>query len=156
MRAVHILRDDHLTRPGGDLVHLHAHVQALRLHGIEAQATTWDAAPQSTDVVHLYNLDLPITDDENAVLFGARLLARGDLCSKTFGPRGAFTELFGDDLAFVVEHVAQHDERAFTCEQPRLRFTLPARGAGDQRDLAIDSSHAMILPQVRRHCSAAV
>jgi glycosyltransferase involved in cell wall biosynthesis len=61
VRALHVLRQDHLTRPGGDLVHLHAHVRALRLHGVDAVAATWDEAPATVDIVHLYNLDLPIS-----------------------------------------------------------------------------------------------
>lgn len=39
-------------------------------------------------------LDLPVTDDENMVLFGARMIARGDLRVPALTPPGAFTDLF--------------------------------------------------------------
>lgn len=38
---------------------LNATVEALRLDGIDAVASTWQDAPGETDVVHLYNLQLP-------------------------------------------------------------------------------------------------
>jgi hypothetical protein len=38
--------------------------------------------------------NLAITDDENAVQFGARVLAHGELCTKGFGPPESFTEIF--------------------------------------------------------------
>ncbi len=38
--------------------------------------------------------DLPVTDDENSVLFGARMLAHGDLHVPLLLPHGAYTDLF--------------------------------------------------------------
>jgi hypothetical protein len=38
--------------------------------------------------------NLPITDDENAVLFGARMIAEGRLCVPALEPAGAFNQTF--------------------------------------------------------------
>lgn len=43
---------------------------------------------------HLVLLGLPITDDENAVTFGARMIAAGHLRVPALLPAGAFTDLF--------------------------------------------------------------
>lgn len=59
LRAVHLLRPDHATHMGGDLVILRETVAALRDEGVDAVAVDWDDAPAVTDVVHLYNLQLP-------------------------------------------------------------------------------------------------
>lgn len=66
IRAVHILRDDADARFGGDVVHLHALVDAVGAHGIDAVAATWDVAPATADVVHLWNLDLPFALRDHA------------------------------------------------------------------------------------------
>jgi len=60
MSALHLLRHDHVDRPGGDVVHLRATVDALRMHDVDAQAATWEKAEGQPDVVHLYNVDLPL------------------------------------------------------------------------------------------------
>jgi glycosyltransferase involved in cell wall biosynthesis len=61
IRAAHIVRPDHSTRFGGDIVHLRANVRSLRDEGVDAFETTWDDAPADADIVHLYNVDLPLT-----------------------------------------------------------------------------------------------
>src|SRR5262249_96957 len=55
------------------------------------------------------------------------------------GARGA--DGGGGPFAVGVEDVAEHDARALGGEQPRLRLALPARRAGDQRDLAVEPPH---------------
>ncbi len=51
-------------------------------------------------------LDLPVTDDENMVLFGARMVARGDLHVPVLQPPDAYTDLF---LYFRDGHVSAID-----------------------------------------------
>jgi hypothetical protein len=50
-----------------------------------------------------------------------------------------------DLLAFVVENVSEYHGRAFSDEQPRLRGSLSARTSADQRDLAGESAHGVLL-----------
>jgi glycosyltransferase involved in cell wall biosynthesis len=61
IRAAHIVRDDHATNFGGDIVHLRGHVAGLRGQGIDAFETTWQDAPDDVDVLHLYNIERPLT-----------------------------------------------------------------------------------------------
>jgi hypothetical protein len=49
-----------------------------------------------------------------------------------------------DGVPFVVEDVAEDDVGSFADEQAGLSLPLPARGAGDDRDLAIDSTHCCL------------
>jgi glycosyltransferase involved in cell wall biosynthesis len=58
-RVLHVLREDHATHVGGDLVQLRETVAALRTHGVHAIAATLDEAPSEIDVAHLYNVQLP-------------------------------------------------------------------------------------------------
>ena len=58
LRVVHVLRDDHETHVGGDLVQLSETVRALREHGVDAFPATLTDAPWDVDVVHLYNVML--------------------------------------------------------------------------------------------------
>lgn len=60
MRSVHILRDDHRGHLGGDLHQLLNGVRALRDAGVDAIAADWTDAPAETDIIHLYNLWLPL------------------------------------------------------------------------------------------------
>ena len=48
-------------------------------------------------------------------------------------------DLLGDLLALDVEHVGEHDARALGREGPRLGLALPARGAADHDDLALEA-----------------
>lgn len=59
IRVVHILRDDHATHTGGDLVQLRETVAGLRAEGIDAIAASLSEAPDEIDIVHLYNVQLP-------------------------------------------------------------------------------------------------
>ena len=49
------------------------------------------------------------------------------------------TEIGRDRGTGVVEHVTEQHPRSFGRELPCLGFPLPARGAGDERDLAVES-----------------
>ena len=60
MRVAHVLRDDHAEHIGGDVAQLRASVDALRTLGIDAFATSVDDLRAPIDVVHLYNLQLPV------------------------------------------------------------------------------------------------
>jgi glycosyltransferase involved in cell wall biosynthesis len=57
--VAHVLRDDHAEHIGGDVAQARASVEALRMCGIDAFATTSAELTSSVDVVHLYNLQLP-------------------------------------------------------------------------------------------------
>ena len=57
--------------------------------GLFAFLTLWSLAGH-----YLVLLDCPLTDDENAVTFGARILASGHLGVPILKPAGAFTDLF--------------------------------------------------------------
>ena len=61
---------------------------------------------------------------------------------------GVVTEIGGDLLAEVVEDVAEHDLRPLGHELARLRLTLAARRARDDRDPPLELAHAA--PPVRR------
>ena len=61
-------------------------------------------------------------------------------------------DLARDLLAELAADVAEHDARALLREQPRLGLALPARGARDQRDLAVEPSHQAV-PSVRLSAS---
>lgn len=58
-RVLHVLRTDHATHLGGDLLQLMATVDGLGAEGVDAIAATIDEAPSRVDVVHLYNLQRP-------------------------------------------------------------------------------------------------
>jgi glycosyltransferase involved in cell wall biosynthesis len=60
IRAAHVIRHDHNGRFGGDVVHLRANVAALRAEGIDAVEVEWHQIDGDVDVIHLYNLDLPL------------------------------------------------------------------------------------------------
>jgi glycosyltransferase involved in cell wall biosynthesis len=57
VRVAHVVRADAAHHIGGDLVQLHASVQALRTLGVDAFAASPEDAGEA-DVVHLYNLQL--------------------------------------------------------------------------------------------------
>lgn len=61
MRVLHVLRSDHASHVGGDLVQLQSSVQALCELGVEAAAAALDDASSGTppDIVHVYNLQRP-------------------------------------------------------------------------------------------------
>ncbi len=54
--------------------------------------------------------------------------------------QGVLTDVGGHRLPAFPQHVGQDDGRAFACEQARLRLALPLRRAGDDRDLALETS----------------
>ena len=54
-----------------------------------------------------------------------------------FGAALGGGDLFHQRLAFTVEHVGDDDRCAMLREQPCLGGALPAAGAGDQRDFAV-------------------
>lgn len=56
--VLHVLRADHESHLGGDLVQLRATVDGLRALGVDALAATVAEGPKRVDVVHLYNLQL--------------------------------------------------------------------------------------------------
>ena len=58
------------------------------------------------------------------------------------------TEVRGDVLALVVEDVGEHHLGAFLHEPARLGLTLTTRGTGDDRDLAVESSHVFPLARI--------
>ena len=73
---------------------------------------------------------------------GSLLTSRCDEQRRAAG----LVDLGGDLLAELVADVAEHDARALLREQPRLGLALPARGARDQRDLAVEPSHQPASP----------
>ena len=62
---------------------------------------------------------------------------------------GGVTELVGDLLPPVVEHVTEHDACAFLGEQPRFRLALTTCCAGDDGDLPVESSHHRLTPAIQ-------
>src|SRR5713226_7460738 len=60
VRVVHLLRADHASHVGGDVIQLHDTVRALQRIGIDAAASTIEGREgPPPDIVHLYNLQLP-------------------------------------------------------------------------------------------------
>ena len=60
-RVLHVLRSDHATHTGGDLVQIRQTVAALISAGVDAQASTiQDFEGPAPHVVHLYNFQLPL------------------------------------------------------------------------------------------------
>lgn len=61
IRVLHVLRSDHATHTGGDLVQIRQTVAALIRAGVDARASTVrDYHGPAPDVVHLYNFQLPV------------------------------------------------------------------------------------------------
>src|SRR6266567_5820766 len=58
-------------------------------------------------------------------------------------PAGAGAELAGDGLPPLVEHFAEDDLRALGGEVPHVRLAHAPGAARDQRDLAVESAHAV-------------
>lgn len=58
-RVLHVLRDDHVSHVGGDLVQIDAAVAGLQARGVGAVASPVGAAAGDFDVVHLYNFWRP-------------------------------------------------------------------------------------------------
>src|SRR5207302_14572 len=93
------------------------------------------------DVVDAGVVDEHVELPERVHRFGDRsrpVLGRADVVVAVTR-RG--TDVLGDRRAVLVEHVGQHDLGAFPHKEARLRLALPARRAGDQRDLALESAH---------------
>ena len=59
LRVLHVLRSDHRTHVGGDLVQLASTVEALNRLGVDAVASTVEDGPETVDVVHFYNVMRP-------------------------------------------------------------------------------------------------
>jgi glycosyltransferase involved in cell wall biosynthesis len=59
LRALHVLRSDHGTHVGGDLVQLASTVEALKQLGVDAISSTVDEGPEDVDLVHFYNVMRP-------------------------------------------------------------------------------------------------
>jgi len=83
----------------------------------------------------LFLLDMPITDDENLVLFGARMIANGDLAVPILQPEGAFTEVFTyrhEGLVSAVEYPGGLFFRALSLVSGlgSLLYALVAAGTG--------------------------
>jgi glycosyltransferase involved in cell wall biosynthesis len=71
-RVIHALRPDHATHIGGDLVQLQATVRAVVREGIEAEAARLEDVRSAVDIVHLYNLQLPGTLQEQVATARAK------------------------------------------------------------------------------------
>ena len=57
-------------------------------------------------------------------------------------------ELVGERLARLLGDVGDHDLRALGDERPDDAGTLSLRAAGDDRDLAVETAHECIVPQM--------
>ena len=83
----------------------------------------------------VFLLDLPITDDENVVVFGARMLLNGELSVPILQPEGTFTEAFTYRYAGRVSALAYPGAQWFRAASiatgfGSLMYALVAAGGG--------------------------
>ncbi len=87
-------------------------------------------APGSTFVANYGARDLPLTDDQRAVLDGVRrnVAARGEPMRSSFRPE-EFVALLSSHGFDVVEHLTEHDlnDRYFAGRTDGFRVPVPAR-----------------------------